>query len=286
MKPQYTAINAPNQFVETKGRTLAYRDFGTGKPIVLCTRFRGNMDVWDPAFLDALADNGFRVITFDYSGLGLSTGERSMNPFDLAQDAADLIEALDIKQAVIGGWSLGGMAAEIVVAMHPQRISHAVLIGTTPPGPNVKGAEQLFFETAVIPEYTLEHNAILFFEPRSPASVAASERSVERIARRTEGRSKPVPVDWAAANLGTKPKSPLFPADQILEALKVTRIPLLHLGGDHDIIFPVENWYALNEVLPTLQLITFPSSGHGPQHQYPQACAKYVAVFVESTPMG
>jgi hypothetical protein len=29
---------------------------------VLCTRFRGNMDVWDPAFLDALARNGFRVI--------------------------------------------------------------------------------------------------------------------------------------------------------------------------------------------------------------------------------
>ena len=32
----------------------------------------------------------------------------------------------------------------------------------------------------------------------------------------------------------------------ILAALKATKLPLLHIGGDHDIIFPVENWYALN----------------------------------------
>jgi pimeloyl-ACP methyl ester carboxylesterase len=90
-------------------RRLAYRTIGTGKPIVLCTRFRGNMDVWDPAFLDALATNGFRVITFDYSGLGLSTGEKSYDPVSLARDAKELIEALGLNDAVISGWSLGGL---------------------------------------------------------------------------------------------------------------------------------------------------------------------------------
>jgi len=48
-----SAVTAPNQFVETNGRRLAYRSIGSGKPIVLCTRFRGNMDVWDPAFLES-----------------------------------------------------------------------------------------------------------------------------------------------------------------------------------------------------------------------------------------
>ena len=40
--------------------------YGECRPLLLCTRFRGNMDVWDPTFLDGLADEGFRVITFDY----------------------------------------------------------------------------------------------------------------------------------------------------------------------------------------------------------------------------
>jgi pimeloyl-ACP methyl ester carboxylesterase len=279
----FSAVDAPNLFVETKGRQLAYRSIGSGKPIVLCARFRGNMDIWDPAFLDALAANGFRVITFDYTGLGLSTGEKSFSPIAMARDAHDLIEALGLRSVVISGWSLGGMAAQAVVALHPERISHAVLIGTVPPGPNVKPAEQLFYDTAVIPDYSFENEVTLFFEPRSPASRAAARRSVDRIAQRTANRSMPVPLDWAAANLGDKPRSPLFPADALLSALKATKIPLLHVGGDHDIVFPVENWYALNQQLPTLQLLTFPSAGHGPHHEHPEATARYIAVFAQTS---
>jgi len=278
-----SAITAPNQFVESNGRRLAYRSIGTGKPIVLCTRFRGNMDVWDPAFLDSLAAQGFRVITFDYSGLGLSTGERTYSPVALAKDAKDLIEALDLHGVVIGGWSLGGLAAQMVVAMYPERISHAVLIGTSPPGPNVKLAEQLFYDTAVLPEYGIEEEIILFFEPRSQASREAARRSVDRIAQRTEGRSVPVPIDWAAAHLGNKPRSPLFPADAVLVALKTTTLPILHVGGDHDIIFPIENWYALNQELPTVQFLTYPHAGHGPHHQHPEATAAHIATFVRTT---
>lgn len=127
-----TAVDTPNQFAEVEGRRLAYRSIGEGKPIVLCTRFRGNMDVWDPAFLDALAAQGFRVITFDYSGLGLSTGERAYSPVALAKDARDLIEALDLEGVAIGGWSLGGLAAQVVLALYSDRLSHCVLLGTSP----------------------------------------------------------------------------------------------------------------------------------------------------------
>ncbi len=279
------AIDAPNQFVEANGRRLAYRSIGTGQPIVLCTRFRGNMDAWDPAFLDALADQGFRVITFDYSGLGLSTGERTYHPMALAQDARDLIHALALREVVIGGWSLGGIAAQVLFTMHPEHISHAVLIGTNPPGNMVQLAEQLFFDTASIADYGLEEEVILFFEPRSAASRAAAERSHARIAQRTRDRSVPVPADWAVANLGPGPRNPAFPLDAVREALLHTRIPILHVGGDHDIIFPVENWYALNPQLPTLQLLTYPRAGHGPQHEHPEATAVHIAAFVRSTSM-
>jgi pimeloyl-ACP methyl ester carboxylesterase len=277
------AIDAPNQFVDLGDRRLAYRSIGSGKPIVLCVRFRGNMDAWDPAFLDALAAAGLRVITFDYAGWGLSTGERQMNPAVLAKDAADLIEALDLQDAIIGGWSLGGMVAQIVLAMYPQRLSHAVLIGTTPPGPIVRQGEALFNELAAIPGSTLERDTIVFFEPKSEASRAAAAASFERLRQRSEGRSPEIDTAWAASILGPTPRNPAFPAPQVLEALKRTPLPVLHIGGDHDIVFPVENWYALNGQLTTLQLLTFPQAGHGPQHQYPEAAASYIATFARTT---
>jgi pimeloyl-ACP methyl ester carboxylesterase len=281
--PKLNAFDAPNQFAETGGRTLAYRSIGSGKPIVLCTRFRGTMDEWDPAFLDALADHGFRVITFDYSGLGLSTGTATYNPFEMAKDPRDLIKALGLEDVVIGGWSLGGLAAQVVVALDPAGISHAVLIGTGPPGPLVKTAEQLFYDVAGKAENDFEDFVILFFEPASEASREAARRSAERIARRKEGRSPAVPIDFARANLGTGPRNPMFPADPVLQALKNTAVPILHVGGDHDIVFPVENWYAVNQEMKTLHVVTFPQSGHGPQHQYPQMSADVIASFVRNT---
>jgi pimeloyl-ACP methyl ester carboxylesterase len=278
-----SAVDAPNQFAVINGRTLAYRSIGSGKPIVLCTRFRGNMDVWDPAFLDALVANGLRVITFDHTGLGLSTGTPTYNPIEMVRDPRDLIEALELSDVVISGWSLGGMVAQAMLALHPERLSHAALIGTVPPGANVKPAEQLFYDTATLATYGIEEETILFFEPRSEASRQAARRSVARIAQRTSDLSVPVPIDFARARLGTGPTSPLFPAEPILEAMKRTSIPILHIGGDHDIIFPVENWYALNQVLPTLSLLTFPRSGHGPQHQHPRLSADAIASFVRNT---
>jgi pimeloyl-ACP methyl ester carboxylesterase len=69
----------------------------------------------------------------------------------------------------------------------------------------------------------------------------------------------------------------------VLAALKSTTIPILHVGGDHDISFPIENWYALNGQLPTVQLLTFPQAGHGPQHEHPVAVAEHIGTFVRTT---
>ena len=177
-----SAIDTPNRFVEIGGRTLAYRSIGQGRPLVLCVRFRGNMDSWDPAFLDALAGHGFRVITFDYSGLGLSTGTPTYNPVEMAKDPRDLIVALGLTDVVLGGWSLGGLAAQAVLALYPDNISRVVLLGTNPPGPHVKPAEQLFYDIAGKEVNDAEDNVILFFEPKSAASREASRQSLARIA--------------------------------------------------------------------------------------------------------
>jgi pimeloyl-ACP methyl ester carboxylesterase len=50
--------------------------------------------------------------------------------------------------------------------------------------------------------------------------------------------------------------------------------PILILSGDHDISFPVEDWCELSRELPTVQHVVFSRSGHGPQHQFPEASAE------------
>ena len=147
---------ATTRFLEIGGRKLSYRRVGTGKPLVLLNRFRGTLDTWDPLFIDSLAAEGFEVITFDYSGLGLSTGERSYDPPALVKDARELILGLGLKDVAIGGWSLGGIVAQIYLAMFSAEVSHVVLIGTTPPGLLVKPAEQLFYDTAGKPGVDLD----------------------------------------------------------------------------------------------------------------------------------
>jgi pimeloyl-ACP methyl ester carboxylesterase len=278
-----SADAAPTRFVEVGGRKLAYRSVGKGKPIVLAHRFRGVLDLWDPAFIDALAAQGFQVVTFDHSGMGLSTGERSYNPASLVKDTKELIDALGLKDVVIGGWSFGGIVAQIYVAMFGASVSHAVLISTTPPGKLGKPGEQLFYDMAAQGPATLEQYTTMFFEPQDAASRAASQRSFARIFARKSGRSPDVPVEWALTQVPSSPPNPMFPSDEVLQALKNTNVPMLHLGGDHDISVPVENWYALGGQLPTMNLITYPRAGHAPHHQHPEMAAAQIAAFIKGT---
>ena len=50
-----------------------------------------------------------------------------------------------------------------------------------------------------------------------------------------------------------------------------------------EVSFPPENWFELNQKLPTTQLITIPQAGHGPHHQYPEMIANYIDNFIQTT---
>ena len=274
--------DAPTEFVELEGRTLAYRSIGAGPEIIWCNRFRGTLDTWDPAFLDNLARH-FTVVTFDYSGIGQSTGDAPSTAGAMAQDAKDLADELGLARFVIGGWSIGGLAAQIVITRWPDSITHALLLGTNPAGPNARATEQLFLERARKPENDLDDEMVLFFEPQSATSRAAAERTHQRIARRESDRDPMVAPEVFNRMLETVGPDIRADVEHVRDALQSTSVPILIISGDHDIAFPVENWYALSGELPTSQHIVFPSAGHGPQHQYPALAAAYITAFIETT---
>ena len=81
-----TAVNARTKLISVGARKFAYRSVGTGSPVIFLQRFRGTMDDWDPAFVDAIAAN-HRVVLFDNAGVASSTGEVQTTLGAAADDA-------------------------------------------------------------------------------------------------------------------------------------------------------------------------------------------------------
>jgi pimeloyl-ACP methyl ester carboxylesterase len=280
LKNPITATNAPNLFIEINGKKLAYRSIGEGEPIILCQRFRGNMDNWDPAFLDALARQ-YKVVIFDYTGFGLSTGPVPTTVLEFAEDVRDLAKALQYEKVIVGGWSLGGWVAQIVTTEFPEIVSQTIVIGAKPPGVNKYEIEPIFMETAFKPSYSLEDETILFFEPASALSKDSAKVSHDRIAARTIDHDIRIKEElWPYyQKCGDD-----FAADPYKAREKLSKIktPMLVISADHEVCFPPENWFALNRQLPNTQLIVIPQSGHGVQHQYPELVSNYIIAFLKN----
>jgi len=272
-------IQAATKFIEAGESKLAYRTIGEGKPIIWCNRFRGTMDDWDPAFIDRLAKK-YQVVIFDYTGVGLSTGELALDIASVAEDVQLLASELKLQKFIIGGWSYGGFVAQVFSVQYPEMITHTILIGTKPPGKTDYPSEQVFFDVALKVKNDLEDEVVLFFEPASKKSRKAAKASHERIAQRTNDKDFPVPeAVWSRYITGGK----VFEADdmQARKRLAQLKTPVLVISGDHEIVFPVQNWYALTGKMPNLYLFVLPKAGHGPQHQYPKLCARFISNFIE-----
>ena len=97
----------PNSTVQAAdGISYAYRDTGGhdgSVPLVLLQHFRGNLDYWDPALIDALAPS-HRIITFGNAGVGNSTGTTPDTIEQMARDAIAFLTALDLGQADLLGF--------------------------------------------------------------------------------------------------------------------------------------------------------------------------------------
>jgi pimeloyl-ACP methyl ester carboxylesterase len=121
---------APGQFVQLSHGMVHYRSAGPadGQPVMLVHGF----SVPDYAFdqtRKALADAGFRAISFDLYGRGWSDRPDVRYDRDLfAGELKELMDALHIQKASVVGLSMGGAVAGHFVALHPERVRSVVLI--------------------------------------------------------------------------------------------------------------------------------------------------------------
>jgi pimeloyl-ACP methyl ester carboxylesterase len=138
-----------NQDVE-----LFYEEFGEGEPLLLIMGIGAQMIIWEEEFCRSLAAQGFRVIRFDNRDVGMSTrleklgvpdmnrmllarlrGKPAKPPYtldDMANDTFGLMDALGIDKAHVVGLSLGGMIAQCMGLLRPERVKSLAIIMSAP----------------------------------------------------------------------------------------------------------------------------------------------------------
>jgi non-heme chloroperoxidase len=118
----------------TDGTEIFYKDWGQGQPVVFSHGWPLNADAWDDQ-LHLVASNGYRAIAHDRRGHARSAQPWNGNEMDTyADDLAELIDTLDLRQVVLVGHSTGGGEVTRYLGRHgTARVAKAVLLGAIPP---------------------------------------------------------------------------------------------------------------------------------------------------------
>jgi len=257
----YTKV--PTQKITgANGITYAYRDLGNpvGTPLVTLTHLSANLDNWDPEVIDGLAQHQ-RVITFDYQGVGSSTGKVPTSIQGMAKDAWQFIAALKLTKVNLLGFSMGGMVAQEMLLQQPQTVQRVILAGTGPRGgagiENVTKISDLALVRALV---TFTDIKTTLFFTRTVNGKTSAKQFIMRLKRRQQQRDRT--ISWGAYRRQLSAINRwgrAQPAD-----LSAIRQPVLVINGDHDRMVPTKpNTYDLHQQLANSDLVIYPDAGHG-----------------------
>ena len=278
-----TYVNTPNRRVEAAdGTTFVYRDVGSGGelPLVLIQHFRGNLENWDPPLVDALAQNR-RVITFDYAGVGGSTGQTQHTVAEMAIGTLAFLDALGIEQADVLGFSIGSFVAQDITLTRPALVRRLVLASSAPQGAaGMHGWAKSVMDAVGMPDTKPEGYLSVFFAP-SPASQAAGKQTLQRIfGARTEDRD--TDTTWAT-RLAQYDAVCAWgqPDNALLQRVSAIECPVFIANGDSDPMILPHYSYLLAGLIPQSKVKIYPDSAHGFLFQHASEFATDVEAFLD-----
>ncbi|GAA2454227.1 alpha/beta hydrolase [Streptomyces glaucus] len=249
----------------------------TGRAVVLAHGFGCDQNMWR-LVTPALADR-FRVVLFDYVGSGRSDlsawrEERYATLDGYAQDAVDVCEELDLRDAVFVGHSVSAMVGVLAAAAAPDRIGSLVMVCPSPcyiDEDDYRGG----FSAADIEELleSLEANYLGWSATMAPVIMGNPDRP-ELGAELTNSFCATDP-DIARVFARTT-----FLSDTRRELAAVT-VPTLVLECEQDVIAPREVGAYVHATVPDSRLVTLAATGHCPQLSAPEATAEAVLAFLE-----
>lgn len=246
--------SAPVQVAQTDVGQVAYRQLGSGTPLLLLMGLGGSIDDWAPDFVDDLAAS-HRVIAVDNAGVGQTSSlPPPLTVTAMADQTSAFISALGLRRPDVLGWSMGGMVAQALAVLHPGQVGRLVLAATqvgtggAVPIPVAAGADAASTNPGAV-------LSVLF----PPGQAGAEQRYVHGIV------AYPGYYGAPAALLGPQSAAVqawLAGADPAGRLAGDIRAPTLVADGTVDALDPVANAHILADAIRGAQLALYPGAGH------------------------
>ena len=251
-------------FTTTAGVSIYYKDWGTGQPVVFSHGWPLNADAWDDQ-LNLVASNGYRAVANDRRGHGRSTQTWDGNHMDqYADDLAELIDYLDLRDVVLVGHSTGGGEVCRYLGRHgTARVAKAVLVGAVAPlmlktDANPKGTPIQAFDAiragvaADRSQYYQDLSASFYGANRPGSSVSQGLRDSFWLMAMSVGVKGA--LDCIKA----------FSETDLTKDLKTFDIPTLIVHGDDDQIVPIgASALESSKIVKDSTLKVYPGAPHG-----------------------
>ncbi len=249
----------------TDGAAIFYKDWGSGRPVVLAHGWPLNSDSWEAQQL-FLANRGYRAIAHDRRGHGRSTQTWTGNEMDTyADDLATLIEHLDLRDVTLVGFSTGGGEITRYIGRHgTARVAQAVLVSAVPPlmvrrDDNPHGVPVEVFDGIRAGSaadrsqlYKDLADGPFFGHNRDGATVSQGIRDAFWL------------QSMAAGHRNAYESIAAFSATDFRDDLARFDIPTLVIHGDDDQVVPFEvGGKASAELVKGASLIVYPGAPHG-----------------------
>ena len=262
------------------GIEYAYRDLGAGDvPLVLLQHFRGNLDNWDPALVDALAADR-RVVTFDNVGVGATTGTTPSTIEAMAHDAIAFLEAMNLQRVDLLGFSIGSFVAQEVALIRPDLLRRVVLASSAPQAAaGMHGWAPEVIGAVGAPETSPQGYLDVFFAP-TPTSREAGQQAAGRIFGRTADGDEPTTWQTRQAQYDAVCAWGI-PNHSLLERVAAIDLPVFVANGDGDPMILPRFSYLLAGLLPDARVTIYPDAAHGFLFQHYSQFAADVHAFLE-----
>ncbi|MGE3705757.1 MAG: alpha/beta fold hydrolase [Vicinamibacterales bacterium] len=221
--------------------------------LVLLHAFPLNARMWEPQM--TLASEGWRVIAPQMKGMDGASGETPDQTFDAAAGSlVDLLDALHIEQAVIGGLSMGGYLAFATFARAPRYFAGLVLADT---------------RADADPPAALEGRQKMLALARTSGSVAVADEMIPKLLGETTRRTRPNVAEQVRALAGANPAEAVAAALTCImtrqdSAPLLSRIdcPTLVLVGEEDAVTPPALSRDMHRAIAGSELVTVSAAGH------------------------
>ena len=257
---------------------INYERNGKGQPLLLITGIGYGKWFWHK-IVPGLAEK-FQVITFDNRGAG-ETGKPA-GPYTIsmmANDTANLLEALELENVHIMGHSLGGFIAQELGVYRPDLVNRLILASTNFGGkkvvPTTPEAYKILTNRQGDPVELVRRGIAVAcapgFEERQPQVVQ------ELLNYRFTG---PVPAEQFSAQVAAGEGTSALTDQQVNERMAALRMPVLVLFGEEDRVVPPENAVLMAEKLPDARVKIIPNTGHIFPIEDPEATIQAMVEFL------